>query len=97
MCGEDRETTESEGALGSHMDLLAFKEFLSPGHLAEVQVALFDLMGEHAMRDGPGHETPRKSTSRVLADSSYVDTSSPNRTWTSPAPISSAARARSNV
>jgi len=47
----DTFSEEYEGTLGSHLHLLTFKAVLAGNQLVEAQVALFDLMGEHSMRD----------------------------------------------
>jgi len=40
-----------QGTLGSKLHLLAFSKQVSAGEIVEAQIALFDLMGEHAPRD----------------------------------------------
>ena len=40
-----------KGTLGSKMSLLSFKQIVAGNELVEAQVALFDLMGERAIRD----------------------------------------------
>src|SRR2546426_3441667 len=39
------------GTLGSKLYLLAFSKHVSANEIVEAQIALFDLMGEHAPRD----------------------------------------------
>ena len=47
----DMFTEEYEGTLGSHLLLLTYKAVLAGNQLVEAHVAVFDLMGEHSMRD----------------------------------------------
>jgi len=42
---------EYRGTLGAHLNIVKIQEAVTPDHLVEAEVALFDLMGERGLRD----------------------------------------------